>query len=242
MANTYFQFKQFTVQQDKCAMKVTTDSCLFGSLSPTLSEGEGVLNVLDIGTGTGLLSLMFAQKKQNALIDAIEIDKDAFEQAKENIAASPWADRINIIHADARNYSFPQKYDAIISNPPFYENELKADDKKKNVAHHGDDLTLNELFSIIKNNLSPTGFFYLLLPYKRNEEVKNLLLENDLAVSNLVFVRQSVAHDYFRIILAGKINSGGSNETRIDEIAIWNDKQQYTDAFKNLLKDYYLYL
>jgi len=138
MANTYFQFKQFTVQQDKCAMKVTTDSCLFGSLSPTLSEGEGVLNVLDIGTGTGLLSLMFAQKKQNALIEAIEIDKDAFEQAKENIAASPWSYRINIIHADARNYPFPQKYDVIISNPPFYQNVLNTDDKMKNITHAGD--------------------------------------------------------------------------------------------------------
>jgi len=94
----------------------------------------------------------------------------------------------------------------------------------------------------IKNNLSPSGAFFLLLPYKRNEEIKNLLLENNLAISNLLFVRQSVAHDYFRIMLAGKINPDGSNETRIEEIAIWNDKQQYTDAFKNLLKDYYLYL
>jgi len=150
-------------------MKVTTDGCLFGSLSPTLSEGEGVLKVLDIGTGTGLLALMFAQKNQNAFIDAIEIDKDAFEQAAENITASPWADRINIIHADARNYSFPQQYDIIISNPPFYENELKADDKKKNVAHHSDELSLAKLLIVIKNNLSPSGTFFLLLPYKRNK-------------------------------------------------------------------------
>lgn len=242
MSNSYFQFKQFTVQQDKCAMKVTTDGCLFGSLSPTLSEGEGVLRVLDIGTGTGLLALMFAQKNQNAFIDAIEIDKDAFEQAAENITASPWAARIKVIHADAKSFSSPHQYDVIISNPPFYENELKADDKKKNVAHHGDELSLTELLLVIKNNLSPSGTFFLLLPYKRNEEIKNLLLENDLTVSNIVFVKQSVQHGYFRIMLAGKLKAGGTNETLINEIAIWDEKQQYTDTFINLLKDYYLYL
>lgn len=242
MANTYFQFKQFTVQQDRCAMKVTTDGCLFGSLSPTLSEGEGVLRVLDIGTGTGLLVLMFAQKNQNAFIDAIEIDKDAAEQAKENITASPWADRIKVIHADARSYSFPQQYDVIISNPPFYENELKADDKKKNVAHHSDDLSLAELLTVIKNNLSPSGIFFLLLPYKRNEEIKNLILENDLALSNMVFVKQSVLHGYFRIMLQGKLKADGAAATIIDEIAIKNDKGEYTEKFMSLLSGFYLHL
>lgn len=242
MSNSYFQFKQFTVQQDRCAMKVTTDGCLFGGLSPALAEGEGVLRVLDIGTGTGLLALMFAQKKQNAFIDAIEIDKDSAEQSAENIAASPWADRIKVIHADAREYSFTYHYDVIISNPPFYENELKADDKKKNIAHHGDELSLTELLFIIKNNISPSGTFFLLLPYKRNEEIKNLLVENDLSISNMLFVKQSVQHGYFRIMLTGKLKVSESNETVIDEIAIRDDQQQYTSSFKDLLKDYYLHL
>jgi tRNA1Val (adenine37-N6)-methyltransferase len=123
MSNSYFQFKQFIIHQDRCAMKVTTDGCLFGSLSPTLIKEERVINVLDIGTGTGLLSLMLAQAKHNAYIDAIEIDKDAFEQACQNVEVSPWGGRIKVFHADARDNEFPHKYDLIISNPPFYEKD-----------------------------------------------------------------------------------------------------------------------
>ena len=242
MSNTYFQFKQFIVHQDRSAMKVTTDACLFGSLSPTLSKGEEAVRVLDIGTGTGLLALMFAQKNPNALIDAIEIDKNSFEQAKENIATSPWADRIKIIHADARNFSFPYKYDVIISNPPFYENELKAVDPKKNIAHHSDELSLAELLAIIKKNLTPAGIFSLLLPYKRNRDFENLVKQHEIAVRKIVFVRQSVNHDYFRIMLEGKLKADDTTETTMEEIAIRNDQQQYTPRFVDLLKDYYLHL
>src|ERR1700741_4578062 len=121
-------------------MKVTTDGCLFGSLVATLSKKEQPFNVLDIGTGTGLLSLMFAQQQPHAHIDAIEIDKNAFEQASSNVSASPWHNRIKVLYGDARHFTFTTRYDVIISNPPFYENELKGNDDKKNVAHHGDHL------------------------------------------------------------------------------------------------------
>ena len=243
MANSYFKFKQFTIQQDRCAMKVTTDGCLFGAWAgnEVISLRSEIKWVLDIGTGTGLLALILAQKNEMR-IDAIEIDKDAFEQATENIAASPWADRIKIIRGDVKNFLFPHKYDVIISNPPFYENELKADDKKKNIAHHGDELSLVELLAVIKNNLSSGGIFYLLLPYKRNEEIKKLLFENDLTVSSLVFVKQSHNHDYFRIMLAGKIKTAAANETMIEEMAITDEYGQYTARFKTLLGDYYLNL
>lgn len=248
MANNYFQFKQFTIQQDRCAMKVTTDACLFGawvaervgsSEFGVQSSESGVRKILDIGTGTGLLVLMIAQKV-NAAIDALEIDKDAFEQAKENISTSLWADRINVTHADVKVYVFPGKYDVIISNPPFYENELKSGDAKKNIAHH-EGLTLNELLSIIKKNLSADGEFYLLLPYKRNTEIEKLMPLNNLSVAQKTLVRQSVRHDYFRIMITGR-HKNGESKIITDEISIWNDKQQYTEAFIELLKDYYLYL
>src|SRR5258705_11795948 len=106
MSNAYFQFKQFTIHQDRCAMKVTTDACLFGAwvANEVKSEKVKVKNVLDIGTGTGLLSLIYAQKNANIFIDAIEIEKETYEQAKENITASPFADRINLIHGDTKTF------------------------------------------------------------------------------------------------------------------------------------------
>jgi tRNA1Val (adenine37-N6)-methyltransferase len=242
MANSYFQFKQFIIHQDRCAMKVTTDACLFGSLSPTLSVREGVISVLDIGTGTGLLALMFAQAKQNALIDSIEIDKETFEQASENIAASPWAARVSIFHADATTFDFPNRYDIIISNPPFYENELKSGNSKRNLAHHNEGLLLPELLTIIKKNLKPDGSFFLLLPFKRNDEIRKLFIENDLAIRQLIFVRQSTKHDFFRMIISGKVKTDEVAETRIDEISIKDENDQYSSDFILLLKDYYLHL
>ena len=243
MSNSYFQFKQFTVRQDKCAMKVTTDGCLFGAwIAERVRSQESLVgSVLDIGTGTGLLALMLAQGNEFS-VDAIEIDKDAFEQATENIAASPWSDRINVFHADAKKYVSQYKYDVIISNPPFYEKELKGDDTKRNLAYHNEGLLLPELLKIIKKNLNPDGHFYMMLPYKRNKEIKKLLTENQLTIQQLTFVRQSINHEYFRIILAGKLNSDVQTEMMIDEISIKDNKDQYTPAFISLLKDYYLHL
>jgi tRNA1Val (adenine37-N6)-methyltransferase len=242
MSNSYFRFKQFIIHQDRCAMKVTTDACLFGAwaASDVRSQMSDVRRMLDVGTGTGLLSLMLAQKN-DANIDAIEIDKDAFEQAKENILASPWKERINIDHVDARNFSALGKYDIIISNPPFYENELKSPDEKRNIAHHGG-LLLKDLLEIISQNLDRAGHFYLLLPPKRVTELDALLPSHGLKLIQSVWVRQSVVHDYFRVFVKG--SSAQNNEKQIPEkeLSIWNEKKEYTDEFIELLKDYYLYL
>ena len=225
-------------------MKVTTDACLFGAWVVWKINNEKLIinNCLDIGTGTGLLSLMFAQKNSATFIDAIEIDKDASEQARENVSASPWKDSIHIINADARTFPFEKKYDLIISNPPFYENEIRSGTDNKNIAHHSDELTLKEVLLIIQSNLSANGDFFLLLPYKRNEEIKKLFKDNLLHIDKILFVRQSVKHDYFRIILKGKLNQKENKETELDEISIWNEKQQYSSEFVSLLKDFYLYL
>jgi len=255
MANSHFQFKQFTIHQDRCAMKVTTDACLFGawvagrvrSLESGVPSRESLTGrILDVGAGTGLLSLMIAQQC-NAEITTAEIDRESFEQASDNIAASPWSKRIKVIHADARapiaiGVEFPNKYDIIISNPPFYENELKGGNIKKNLAHHDEGLLLTELLTIIKKNLNPDGTFFLLMPFKRNEEIRKLLTENEFFNQQMVFIRQSVNHDYFRIMISGKIKIDEAVETKIDEISIKDEEEQYTQAFKNLLKDYYLHL
>jgi tRNA1Val (adenine37-N6)-methyltransferase len=231
-------------------MKVTTDACLFGAwaaervMSRESLVGSPVSlarSVLDIGAGTGLLSLMIAQKNEFS-IDAIEMDQDAFDQASENVKASPWPGRIKIFHADAREFEFPDQYDSIISNPPFYENELKGDNIKKNFARHNEGLLLTELLTIIKKNLKPDGIFFLLLPFKRNEEIRKLIIEHEFLIQQTIFIRQSVNHDYFRIMLAGKLKTGEGVETKIDEIIIKDEQNQYTLNFADLLKNYYLHL
>jgi tRNA1Val (adenine37-N6)-methyltransferase len=222
-------------------MKVTTDSCLFGSWVVGEVKNPKIKNVLDIGTGTGLLSLMLAQRT-NFAIDAIELDKIAYEQAKENVAASPWGDRIHVIHADARSYRYSKKYDVIISNPPFYENEIKSNDKKKNISHHSEQLVLKGLLDIIKSNLNVNGSFFLLLPYKRHREIKTIFREQELHIDKIIFVKQSQTHDFFRIMIKGSSPHTNLLETQIDELPIWNEKKEYTTEFTGLLKDYYLNL
>lgn len=225
-------------------MKVTTDACLFGAwvAEKIRIQASEVRSLLDIGTGTGLLSLMLTQKNPELKIDAIEMDEEAAQQANENILSSLWQDTVNVINADARSYSYVHKYDIVISNPPFYEKELKGDDKRKNIAHHNEGLLLHELLAVIKNNLKVNGRFFLLLPYKRNPEIKDLLRQHEFDISEMIFVRQSEKHDFFRIMLTGKLNPNENTETVFDEISIWNEKQQYTPGFVSLLKDYYLYL
>lgn len=225
-------------------MKVTTDACLLGAWVAAEAESQKlrVKNVLDVGAGTAVLSLMFAQKHEPAFIDAIEIDEQACRQAEENVSASPFGNRITVIHADVKTFSFPRKYDIIISNPPFYENELRSDNERKNIAHHHAGLSLKDLLSTIKSHLSPEGKFFLMLPYKRHKEIKSIFFENDLSILKIVFVKQSKRHDYFRVMLSGQLRAGSEGGTEMDEISIGDDGEQYTDEFRNLLKDYYLHL
>ena len=224
-------------------MKVTTDACLFGAWAVNEVESAKlkVESVLDIGTGTGLLSLMIAQKNSEINISAIEIDKDAVTQAKENFDTSPWNDRIDVIEGDVKDYSFPEKFDIIISNPPFYEKEIRSETDNKNVAYHSESLTLEELLNVIKNNLNRDGSFFLLLPYKRNKEIIKRFKDHELSICKVLFIRQSVKHTYFRIFIKGDLRIK-EKETEFGEMSIWDEEQQYTAGFVRLLKDYYLHL
>ena len=243
MSNSFFRFKQFIIHQDKCAMKVTTDACLFGAwVAENIRNSElKAVNALDIGCGTGLLSLMLAQKCDMD-IDAVEIDEETSLQAIENEEACPFKNAISIINTDIRNYRAEKKYDIIISNPPFYENELKSDSSKKNTAHHSYNLTLDDVLLSIKKNLSKDGLFFLLVPFKRESEIRSLVRESEMKIIQITLVRQSVNHDYFRVMLMGKNDNEDSTEIIFDEISICDDKQQYTEEFVELLEDYYLYL
>ncbi|MEI6947688.1 methyltransferase [Paraflavisolibacter sp. H34] len=243
MPNPFFRFKQFTVYHHRSAMKVTTDGCLFGAwCAAELAEGKegagGEQTVLDIGAGTGLLSLMVAQKAA-ARVDAVELDASAAGQAEENVAASPWKDRIAVHQGDILEFSFPHAYDCIISNPPFYEKEIESASAGRNLAHHGHGLQLRPLLQLMGQHLLEDGSFFLLLPYKRLAEIEREVKKAGLFLEKKVVVRQSVRHDPFRLLL-----KGGRRETPLksSELSIWDGQQQYTPEFVALLKDYYLYL
>jgi len=244
VSNSYFRFKKFIIHQDRCAMKVTTDGCLFGAWIAIQagSKKHSLHTVLDIGTGTGLLSLMYAQKNPDAIIDAIEIDEAAAEQARENVEAFPMKNQVHVYCADARSFSFPHKYDLIISNPPFYEKNLVSPTARKNIAHHHEGLLISELLMVIRQHLNPGGIFCLLLPFQRNEEINKLFAGNDLSILQMVFVQQSTLHGYFRIMVKGTLGAEKPVETAFDEISVWDDKQHYTPGFIELLKEYYFYL
>jgi tRNA1Val (adenine37-N6)-methyltransferase len=245
MPNSYFQFKQFTVHQESAALKVSTDSCLFGAWVASKVKGykvEGkrnkIENLLDIGAGTGLLMLMLAQQCE-ALIDGVEIDVASYEQAKENISASPWKERLCLLFGDVKQFAFEKKYDLIISNPPFYENDLKSDATNRNMAMHDTGLKLDELLQVVDKNLSDEGWFTVLLPYHRANKFIADAEVCDFWVIKRTDVKQTVNHSFFRTML---LFGRRIVESEKDSVSIKDEKNEYTDAFVKLLKDYYLYL
>lgn len=240
MSNPFFRFRQFTIYQQRSAMKVTTDACLFGAwcAHEMQQDKTGVKEVLDIGTGTGLLSLMVAQKNE-VQVDAVELDEAAAEQAIENVGKTIWNDTINIIHHNILHLPYIKTYDCIISNPPFYEKEIESESAGKNLAHHGHGLKLTDLLYIIQMQLKKDGCFYLLLPYKRIKEVEKEIYKANFFMTKKVAVRTSPSKAPFRLMLKGS-KKFADRETI--ELSINNEQQQYTPEFTNLLKDYYLYL
>lgn len=239
MSNTYFQFKQFIIHQQNCAMKVCTDACLFGAwVAGKVGRGQmAVDSALDIGTGTGLLSLMIAQRS-DARIDAVELDEHAAQQAAENFELSNWGERLQVIQGDIRTVHLGKKYDLIISNPPFFENDLKSPDAQRNLALHSQELGLDELLAAAKKQLSDNGKFAVLLPYHRKEAFIKLALNEGFFFEEEVVVKQTPSHNYFRVMFL----FGREPVTSKNESIVIRDREQYTSAFTELLKDYYLKL
>ena len=235
MPNPYFRFKEFTIRQEHCAMKVTTDACVLGAwFAAKLRDNT---YVLDLGSGTGLLLLMLAQKLRSEL-HGIEIDLDAFRQLKENVDHCNWKDKVKVMIGDARGYRFPVKYDFIISNPPFYENQLESPDDKVNLARHSSSFPLQDLFPVIRDNLSAGGSAGILMPYERETECIAVAREHGFHLSELLRVKQTPRHGWFRTILQFTPYPAGPLVE--NELTIKDAQDEYTPEFTELLKDYYL--
>lgn len=238
--NNWFQFKQFTIYQDKCAMKVCTDACILGAWVANKIE-TGTLspnNILDIGTGTGLLSLMLAQKT-GALISAVEINTEAFLQAKENIERSPWGHRITVQNKNILDPDTSENFDLIICNPPFYNNALKSPDTVRNEAMHSGGLSFAELALSIKQKLSAEGKAGVLLPFHRLKDLADELVQEQLFIEEELHVAHSPKHKFFRAILL--ISQRPAIPLK-NTFFINDETGRYSEDFTALLKDYYLKL
>lgn len=241
MGNSYFKFKQFTVNQEKSAMKVCTDACVFGAYISSIEKdfSNDETNILDIGAGTGLLSLMIAQKVKGK-IDAVEIDEKAYEQAQDNFKKSAWQTRLSVSHADITHFILKKRYDIIVSNPPFFEKSLKSSNHQKNLAKHTTSLPYQVLASIVSNNLTDKGKFYILLPFKEFSLFEKIATKNNLSLIEKLNIRQNKHSNYLRTI--GVFSNVTSPAATEQSLTIKEETDRYTESFIDLLKDYYLYL
>ncbi|MEM6718507.1 MAG: methyltransferase [Bacteroidota bacterium] len=231
-----FRFKQFTIQQDKTAMKVGTDGVLLGAWA---SVETHPFSILDIGAGTGLIALQLAQRSHAEVIDAIEIDDDAYEQAVENFENSPWSDRLFCYHAGLDEFvtEVEDKYDLIVSNPPFYRENYKTDNTQRDTARFTDALPFEELLAGVSHLLAPSGTFHTIIPYKEYEHFIHLAEANTLFPHKTCHVKGNPKADFKRSL----ISFSKQKTTHItEELVIEIERHQYTDAYISLTKDFYL--
>jgi tRNA1Val (adenine37-N6)-methyltransferase len=231
-----FRFKQFDVDQSGCAMKINTDGVLLGAMA----KANDPAAILDIGTGTGVIALMLAQKFTTAQIDAVEIDSVAAKTAENNFKASPFADRLTVFPLDFEHYfnEFAgKKYDLIISNPPFYINSLKSPGEKKNLAKHADVDFFEKFISTVSVHLTPTGKCWLVLPPNIGDIVLEFAKNFNLFPQRMVQVRSyedSLAH---RVILCLGVSM---ISTETCKFIIYEAAGIYSNEYKHLLQPYFI--
>jgi tRNA1Val (adenine37-N6)-methyltransferase len=232
MPNAHFTFKQFTIHQDQTAMKVTTDACILGAYT----DVKDATNILDIGTGTGLLSLMLSQRSI-AKIDAIEINESAYNQAVINVNESIFKETIKVYNTSIQGFSTDNQYDLIVSNPPFFQNHLKSETVSRNNSLHTDTLSFEDLLSSVLSLLSSDGTFVVLLPMYESSVFEQLAISKELYPQKKLMIRHRKGSKILRIITTfGRIKK----EIIHEELIIKNPDESYTTDFQALLKDYYL--
>lgn len=232
-----FQFKQFSVEQDKTAMKIGTDGVLLGAWAPI---PEHTFSVLDIGSGTGIIALMLAQRSNADQIDALEIDENAYEQAVENFENSPWSDRLFCYHAGLDEFmEEPEdEYDLIVSNPPFYTENYFSGDEQRDQARFTESLPFEDLVEAADLLLSENGVFAIIVPYKEEEKLVTLANDFDLFPIKITRVKGTPTTEIKRSLLAFSRNV--TENFPVDELVIEIGRHEYTAEYIALTKDFYL--
>ena len=232
-----FQFKQFSVNQDQTAMKIGTDGVLLGAWTPIENNPK---SVLDIGTGTGIIALMLAQRSEAEQIDALEIDESAYEQAVENFENSPWGDRLFCFHAGLDEFvDDPEdEYDLIVSNPPFFSEDYRSDNEQRDLARFQEAMPFEELVEAADLLLSENGIFSVIIPFNEEDRFIELCAECELFPIKVTRVKGASTTKIIRSLLAFK-----RYELAVltaDELVIEISRHEYTPEYISLTKDFYL--
>ena len=236
MSNPYFKFKQFTVWHDKCAMKVGTDGVLLGAWTPVATART----ILDVGTGTGLIALMLAQRSPSqACITALEIDSEACLQAEENVSRSPWKNQIKVCQGDFKKMHFEDNFDLITSNPPYFANSLTCPDKSRTIARHAESLGYEELLRGVKMHLAEEGLFTVIIPNEAFEVMNGIAQEQGLYLMKQLCVLTKLGGIPKRRLLCF---SKKQRDCQTDSLLIEQENHQYSNEYISLTKDYYLYM
>jgi len=241
--NKPFQFKEFTVRQDKCAMKIGTDGVLLGAWTPIHQQPN---SVLDIGTGTGIIALQLAQRSDAEMIDALEIDANAYEQAVGNFENSDWGDRLFCYHASLKQFTeeIDDVYDLIVSNPPFYNDDFTSENEARNNARFTSSLSFEHLLNSVAKLLSKNGVFSVIIPFKEETHFIHLAKQVNLYPTQICRVKGHANSATKRSLKAfsfrAHLNIGQENKPKISELIIEITRHQYTQAYINLVQDFYL--
>lgn len=235
MANGYFQFKQFTIHQEHCAMKVGTDGTLLGAwaLAP-----DAKCRILDVGTGTGLIALMMAQRYPKASVTAIDIDKIAVRQAKENVLASPFAERISVFEADVQTFENTELFDSIVCNPPFFEDSLTCPDPQRTEARHTVTLGYRQLMEAAFRLLKADGRFSVIIPSDCRQRLESEAHLRGFFVSRICSVQTTPTKAPKRYMI--ELSKHPVNEIVITNGAIESLPQIRSDWYRELTKDFYI--
>lgn len=234
MSNPYFRFRKFTVWHDRCAMPVGTDGVLLGAWADLLHAGR----ILDVGTGSGLLALMAAQRNESASVTGIDVDAASVSQAARNVASSPFSNRVEILHEDVRHFRAPEPFDSVICNPPFYTEGVLPPDEGRSVARNTASLSFGELVESVAGILSDRGVFNVIIPTQAEELFISQCLMARLYVQRLCHVKTVQWKEPKRVMIT--FSKSTCNAPLSDALVLVDNQGRRTPQYLSLTSDFYL--